>query len=305
VILAACDLGSNTLKITVAERAADGALRAVWESAEITRVSEGVEKTGALSPVAVARTLDCLGRFAAEARRRGASALRCVATAGLRGAEGAEAFVARASAEHGVEVEIIDGLREAELAFRAPATEHGPGPVIVIDVGGRSTEIVVGTSGAIAGRVSLPLGGVRLTERFLAGDPPRAEELAACRAQVERVLAEAPPAPPGATMVGVSGTIMALAGLELGVDVMAEVAARGEGRPLGASAVRRQLERLAGLPAALRLYGDVVPAGRADVIVAGSLVVDQLLAHYGVDALIASGHGVRWGLLHEWAAEKD
>jgi exopolyphosphatase/guanosine-5'-triphosphate,3'-diphosphate pyrophosphatase len=122
---------------------------------------------------------------------------------------------------------------------------------------------------------------------------------------VERVLAEAPPAPPGATMVGVSGTIMALAGLELGVDVMAEVAARGEGRPLGASAVRRQLERLAGLPAALRLYGDVVPAGRADVIVAGSLVVDQLLAHYGVDALIASGHGVRWGLLHEWAAEKD
>src|SRR5262249_44345868 len=153
----------------------------------------------------------------------------CVGTAGLRGAANAPEFLARAKRELGLEVEVIDGLREAELAFRAPALSYGPGAIIVVDIGGRSTEVVSGSGAGIEGRVSLEIGSVRLTERFLKSDPPAKEELRALVDFLPGALAATPPADDRAKLIGVSGTVMSLMGLQLDVDDIEDAVARGEG----------------------------------------------------------------------------
>jgi exopolyphosphatase/guanosine-5'-triphosphate,3'-diphosphate pyrophosphatase len=151
--VAALDLGSNTLKLTVATSRVDGALVVLHEDAEITRIGEGLDKNGRLLDAARARTLAALTRMLAEARNKGATEVRAVGTAGLRGAANAEEFLNDVERATGVRVEIIHGLREAELAFKAPAMAFGPGPVVVMDLGGRSTELIAGQGQHIEGRV--------------------------------------------------------------------------------------------------------------------------------------------------------
>jgi exopolyphosphatase/guanosine-5'-triphosphate,3'-diphosphate pyrophosphatase len=203
----------------------------------------------------------------------------------------------------GVEIEVIAGLREAELAFRAPAEAFGPGPVIVVDVGGRSTEVIVGSSdGAIEDRVSLEIGSVRMTERFMPSDPPSAAEVEATKRFIDATLKGAPePRAAEARLVGVSGTVLALLGLELGVDDMKTLVARHEGAALEESFVRRALDELRSKPAKDRVRGTVLPPGRADVIVAGTLIVLALFERYRTDRMLASNRGVRYGLIYETA----
>lgn len=277
----------------------------LYEDAKITRVSEGLETTGSLGPVPIERTLAQLKTYVDAARDLGARKLACVATAGLRGADGAAAFIDAAKTRTGIDVEIIDGLREAELSFSAPSARYGTGTIAVVDVGGRSTEIIIGRRGAIDGRVSLPLGGVRLTERFFESDPPSPEALGACRDHVAAVLGEAPRATqsePIGALIGVSGTIMSLLGVQLGLTEMADVIAH-EGSVLRRESVRATLQTLATQPAAQRVRGSVIPSGRADVIVAAAIVVDGILEHFAATSMIASQLGVRYGLLYEMALQ--
>ena len=302
MILAACDLGSNSIKLTVARIDGD-APEVLFESATVTRIGQGLGHGGRLADEAVARTLDCLREFVEQSKLHGAERIGVVATAGLRAASDASEFVERVRHEIGVEIEIIDGLREAALTFRVPSERYGPGPVAVIDVGGRSTEIVSGTSGQLDARVSLELGGVRLTEQFIGHDPPQPRQLDACRDSIRATLADAPPLPAGAQLVGVSGTVLALLGVDMDLDDMGEVVRTGEGRALSLTSVRAIYEDLRRMTTQERLRGSVIPAGRADVIVAGAAIVDELMTHYGVDALTASNFGVRYGLLAELAAD--
>ncbi len=153
-MIGALDLGSNTLKITVAEKTG-GELHVVEERSVITRIGEGLDRNGYVTEEAIARTMAGLAELVAAAKKHGADRIACVATAGLRGASNAGAFVERVKAELSIDVEIIDGLREAELAFRAPSKAYGPGPIAVLDVGGRSTEIVTGEESTISSRISL------------------------------------------------------------------------------------------------------------------------------------------------------
>lgn len=302
-IVAALDLGSNTVKMTVAEVGAPADLRVLYERAEVTRIGEGLDQNGYLLDVAMDRTLAELVKLAGEAKAHGATTVRAVGTAGLRGASNAGAFLARVREHTGIEVEIIDGMREAELAFRAPSSGFGPGPVAVVDLGGRSTEIIVGSAGRIEAKVSLEVGSVRLTERCLPSDPPTDAELEDARRYFRALLEQAPAWVEGATLVGVSGTILALLGLELHVHDAAKLAETCDGRTLHRPAVDLFFERFRKLPAAQRIVGSIIPSGRADVIVAGMLIVGELMDHYRQREMRVTGRGVRYGLLYELAAQ--
>ena len=302
MILAAIDLGSNSVKITVLEAATTAGPQVLFEDAQITRISEGAETTGALHPQAIERTLAALRVMVGQARDLGAQQIRCVATAGLRGVDNAAVFVERARSEVGLTVEIIDGDQEAELAFAAPASRYGPGPLVVIDPGGRSTEVVTGDGASIHAKVSLPLGGVRLTERFLLDDPPSPRQLRACEAHIDEVLKSAPEAPPGARMVGLSGTVVALYGHHHQRRDIVEVIREAEGQPLSEAAVDDAVLALSRRPAADRVLGTVIGPGRADVIVAGAMIARGVLRRYSMEALTVSNLGVRYGVLTAMSA---
>lgn len=301
MIIAGLDLGSNTIKISVAKASGGAELEILGETARITRIGEGLDKNKKLLPEAIERTMSGLGELVAFAKGLGAEKIGCVGTAGLRGASNAPEFLERAQAEHGLTVEIIDGMREAELAFAAPALSYGPGPIIVTDIGGRSTEIVTGSGAGIEARISLELGSVRLTERFLPSDPPTPSERAALKSYLDTAFEEAPVADERSKLVGVSGTVVTLIGLQLDVDTMEEAVARGEGQPLLRAKLVEILEELAAKTTAQRIRGTVLPAGRADVIVAGATIALALMDHYEKAEMISSNRGVRYGLLYELA----
>jgi exopolyphosphatase / guanosine-5'-triphosphate,3'-diphosphate pyrophosphatase len=302
LIAGVLDLGSNSVKLTVAAVGPGrGALEVLEERVAITRIGEGLDKNGRLQPAARARTLTELERMAEIVRRHRASVVRGVATAGLRGAADADEFLEEVRRRTGFAVELIGGLREAELAFRAPSAAFGPGPVVVIDLGGRSTELIAGSAGRIAEKISLEIGSVRVTERWLPSDPPRDIEIEEARRAIRELLQDAPNLASDGRLVGVSGTIVALLGLELGIWDADRLTTEGEGRSLGRAAVERSYQELRRVPASERLRGTILPAGRADVIIGGMLIVLEIFARYGRDEMGVTGRGVRYGLLHEIA----
>jgi exopolyphosphatase / guanosine-5'-triphosphate,3'-diphosphate pyrophosphatase len=247
-----------------------------------------LDRTGVLAEGAIERTMRALAADVSDARAFGAERIACVATAGLRGAANAGVLLERAKRELGLEIEVIDGDREAELAFAAVRERHGA-PLTVVDIGGRSTEIITASA-----RVSLPLGSVRMTERHLLHEIPSDAELAALTADVERLLAAAPEA--DGELYGVSGTALALASFELGTDDMARIA-QSEGHLLKAETIRSAFETLRRQPARERVRGSAIPEGRADVVVAGALILLQVLQRYQRSALRISGRGLRHALL--------
>lgn len=297
--VAALDIGTNTVLLLVAERGPDGP-RAVLERAEITRLGRGVDRTKRLDEAAVARTLDVLARFAAEARALGASSFAAVATSASRDAENGADFRARAEALVGGAVEIVSGRREADLTFRGALGGLGiEGPrVAVIDVGGGSTEIVVGVEGACTFAHSYDVGSVRLTERHVPTDPPTREELDAVRAAARGAYAApAPPAGPFDAVVAIAGTATTYAAVELGIARYEDAPPHGARLPI--ATLERQITRLAALPIAER--GQVVGLDpkRADVIIAGGLVLAEAARALGAAEIVVSDRGVRWGLADE------
>jgi exopolyphosphatase/guanosine-5'-triphosphate,3'-diphosphate pyrophosphatase len=297
--VAAFDIGTNTVLLLVAERGPDGP-RAVVERAEITRLGRGVDRTRRLDDAAIGRTLDALSRFAAEARASGATSFAAVATSASRDAENGAEFRARAEAIVGGVVEIVSGRREADLTFRGALGGLGieGSRVAVVDVGGGSTEIVVGVEGACTFAHSYDVGSVRLTERHVPDDPPTAADLAAVRAAARGAYATpAPPPGPYDAVVAIAGTATTYAAVELEIARYEE--APPHGARLSVATLERQIERLAGLPLASR--GEVVGLDpkRADVIVAGGLVLVEAARALGAAEIVVSDRGVRWGLADE------
>lgn len=302
----AIDLGSNSLKYTLARLDPSLPIEILEENEFITRISEGVESSGFLGEAAMSRTFEKLQDLASLSRSCGV--VRCVATASLRGPQNAEAFVRRVRNALGLQIEVIDGLQEAALAFSGSGRTWAPKQVMVIDIGGRSTELVLGRfddadqpQPSLQARVSLPLGGVRLTERF--SDLERPETFGAFSNHVRSTLTQAPALPQDAVLVGVSGTILALMGLQMGVDHMIQVIKEGHGKTLQRSSIEAALRTLGPLSPAQRLRGSVIPEGRADVIVASAALLLQILAHCGRDSLFVSRFGLRMGLLQQIRAE--
>jgi exopolyphosphatase/guanosine-5'-triphosphate,3'-diphosphate pyrophosphatase len=307
VRLACVDIGTNSVLLLVAEQGPSGP-RALLDLATVTRLGQGVDRSGELAPEAVARTLACLAGYAGRVRELGATVLRVVGTSALRDARGAEGFLREASRLLGREPEVISGEEEARLTFRGALSglDLPPGPVVVCDVGGGSTEIIVGEAGPegrIDRAVSLNVGGVRLTERHVTQDPPSRDEIEAIRGEIDRALAVFAPPPAGATLIGVAGTVTTIAAVARGVEP--HEGAKVHGTRLATAEVEAVAARLLGLSLAERREVAGLEATRADVIVGGVLLVERLLHWAGAEATWVSDHGVRWGLvLEEWPEQR-
>ena len=282
--VAAVDLGTNTTRLLVAD-VAEGRLDEVHRESRITRLGESVDARHRLLPAPVARVRNALADYRRTLESLGAERTLAIATSAVREAENGEAFLGEIEWSYGFATRLLAGDDEALMTRRGVASgrELSPG-TLVVDIGGGSTELVLDGFHA-----SLELGAVRHTERFLAGDPPTAEELARCAGAVRAVLAgrvsdEIRAAATGA--VGVAGTVTTLAALDLGLERYDR--ARVDRHRLTTTAARAQLERLAALPLVERREVPALEPERAPVIVAGGVILTEILDFFALDAIDVS-----------------
>jgi len=278
----AVDLGTNSTRLLVAD-VEDGRIEPLERLLTITRLGEGVDARRRLLPVPVARVRNALSEYRRRAEELGADRVLAIATSAVRDAENGEAFLGEIEWSYGFATRLLSGDEEALLTLRGVTSGRELAPrTLLLDVGGGSTELVVGGPEGVGSHVSLDLGCVRLTERFLHGDPPTRDELDACARHVAEALPELHPA--GA--VGVAGTVTTLAALDLGLDEYDPE--RIHGHRIPAAAVDEQLARLAALPLDRRREVPGLEPERAPVILAGIVIVREVLRRYGLDALEAS-----------------
>jgi exopolyphosphatase / guanosine-5'-triphosphate,3'-diphosphate pyrophosphatase len=300
VRVAAVDLGSNSTRLLVAD-VEDGRIDDVVRRLKITRLGEGVDERKRLLPAPIARVRNVLTDFRREAEALGAERTLAVATSAVRDAENGEAFLGEVEWSYGFTTRLLSGDQEAELSFRGASTGRKlAADTLTIDIGGGSTELVVGGPDGLSFHDSLNMGGVRLTERFLHSDPPTDEELEACAAAARELLAEQVPQdvrPKSA--IGVAGTITSITALDLGLPEYDPD--QVEGHRLSRDGIRVQLERLASLPLEERREIPALDPDRAPVIVAGTVILGEVLDNFGLDGLEASEHDVLDGAALEAA----
>jgi len=293
-MLASFDIGTNTLLMLIC----DG-VRRVEDHADIVRLGEGLDKTGRLSEAAMARAEATLARLVERAASLGVTRARAVGTEALRKAANGAEFVARADrllGKIGGKLEIIDGEREARLSFLAVSASFPAlrGPRTVVDIGGGSTEVLVGDA-TVDAALSVPIGSVRLTERLLHHDPPTADERRALRAAVDEALAQTPR--PAGELVGIAGTVTTLAAMSLGMtDYDGE---RVHGSRITRDWLVAAVEKLGETAVADRKRTPGLDPRRADVIYAGAVILLAMVERAGVESVLVSDRGIRWGLVYE------
>lgn len=285
--LAAIDVGTNSTRLLVAEPA--DPLRVVVRRLQITRLGKGVDATGHLDDEALERTLACIEGYAAEARSLGAERLRVAATSAVRDARDRQRFVDGVRERIGVDAEVPSGAVEAATAFAgATAMVHGERPYCVLDIGGGSTELIVGTDRPEA-ETSRQLGCVRLTERALHGDPPSGAEIRTAVGMVDAELEAAAAdvdTSAARTLVGVAGTVTTLGLLHLGLPAYLPEEVHGTHLPV--EAVRELTQLLAGMTSAERAQLGPMSPGREDVIVAGALILGRVMDTFGFPEVLVS-----------------
>ncbi len=298
--VAVVDLGTNSTRLLVAD--VDETVEDVSRRVEITRLGEGVDARGRLLPEPIARVRNVLTDYRREAEVLGAQRVLAVATSAVRDAENGEAFLGEVEWSYGFQTRLLTGDEEARLTFRgAAAGRELERPTLVIDIGGGSTELIVGADGSTAWHDSLDVGCVRLTERYLAGDPPGHNELDACKAAIRNLLRACVPADTRpAAAIGVAGTITTLAALDL--ELHEYDPDRVHGHRMSREAVRVQFERVAALPLDERRRIPALDPKRAPVIVAGALILDTVLDHLALAEVEASERDLLQGAAFEAAA---
>ena len=305
--VAAVDCGTNSLRLLLADIDPGRAgLTDVVRRMEIVRLGQGVDQTGRLAPEALARTMAVLREYADVIARSGAQAVRMVATSATRDADNAAEFVRLVKEVLGVAPEVLTGDEEAVLSFTGATGELAagpdPGPFLVADIGGGSTEFVLGRRpGAGAHTISVNIGCVRMTERHLHGDPPAGQEVAAAVADIDAALdivAAAVPARDARTLIGLAGSVTTVAAIAMGLP--AYDAARIHHARVAAADVHAVTRGLLAQTRAERAVLGVMHPGRADVIGGGALVLDRLMQRFGFTEVLVSEHdildGMAWSL---------
>ena len=288
--VAAVDLGTNSTRLLVAD-VVNGRVDEVVRRLTITRLGEDVDTSHRLLPAAMSRVHDCLVEFHRERNELGAERALAIATSAVRDAENGAEFLHEIEARFGFATRLLSGAEEAELSFRGISTERQVAQnTLVVDIGGGSTELVLGGPGEITFSTSLQLGCVRLTERFLASDPPSARELANCGAYVRQLLPTLEPA----AAIGVAGTVTTIAALELGLR--AYDPERVHRHRIPRAGVERELARLAKLTVAERAAISVIEPGRAGVIVAGAVILREVMTAYDLAEIEASERDILHGV---------
>ena len=305
--VAAVDCGTNSLRLLLADIDPGRAgLTDVVRRMEIVRLGQGVDQTGRLAPEALARTMAVLREYADVIARSGAQAVRMVATSATRDADNAAEFVRLVKEVLGVAPEVLTGDEEAVLSFTGATAELAagpdPGPFLVADIGGGSTEFVLGEAGRRpAHAISVNVGCVRMTERHLYGDPPAGQEVGAAVADIDAALdtvAAAVPARDARTLIGLAGSVTTVAAIAM--DLPAYDAARIHHARVAAADVHAVTRGLLAQTRAERAAIGVMHPGRADVIGGGALVLDRLMQRFGFAGVLVSEHdildGMAWSL---------
>ena len=302
--LAAIDIGTNSTKMTVADVSADGLLSVVSEDSDVTRLGEGVDQARRLGDVPMARTLEAVVRFADAARALGAETVLGAGTSALRDAVNGADFIAKIKASADVDVQIISGDREAQLAYAAVRSDSSlsiptQASLLVFDIGGGSTELILGDANGVGRYKSLDIGAVRLTERFLHADPPAPDELAAAGQYAFDALATFPLPNAPLLVAGIGGTALNLAAVTSGQSQPDPD--RIHGASVSRAEVASALARFSSATLADRKTIPGLEPKRADVIVAGALILDALLTYFSADRFLLSARGLRYGLLADCA----
>jgi exopolyphosphatase / guanosine-5'-triphosphate,3'-diphosphate pyrophosphatase len=308
--VAAVDCGTNSLRLLVADvDPARAELTDVARRMEIVRLGQGVDRTGRLAPEALARTAGVLRDYADVIAASAARSVRMVATSATRDASNTAEFARQVKEILGVAPEVLTGSEEARLSFTgataelaAEDTAHFRGPFLVVDIGGGSTEFVLGSAGEPAlHAISVDIGCVRMTERHLHGDPPSHDEVAATTADIDAALdavAGAVPVRQARTLIGLAGSVATVAGIALGLP--AYDAARIHHARVSAADVHEVTRSLLAQTRADRAAIGVMHPGRVDVIGGGALILDRIMRRFGFGEVLASEHdildGIAWSL---------
>lgn len=328
--IATIDVGTNTILLLVAEIDEDGAFRVLTDRAEIARLGEGVDRTRSLSAAGVERALEVLREYLQACRNFGVEEIAAAGTSALRDALNAKSFLARLKHEFKLDLRVLSGREEAAYSYLAvqKGLQLDAQDVLVVDVGGGSTEFIWAKDGKLHGWASLDVGSVRLTERFLASDPARREECdrliqtvdqslgklladwGALRQAQGRSLRQAQGEsnrPAGGerrrtTMVGIAGTFTTLSAVEKGLTHYSHSEVHGS--RLTRAEVERQVELYRASTIAERKRIPGLEPKRADVILAGALVIQRIMTLFDIDEAIVSDQGIRYGLLYERIANK-
>jgi exopolyphosphatase/guanosine-5'-triphosphate,3'-diphosphate pyrophosphatase len=316
--VAAIDCGTNSIRLLVADLPEASAgpsapLVELTRRMEIVRLGQGVDRTGRLAPEAIERTRVALAEYAAEITKFGAERVRMVATSASRDASNADDFRAMVLDTLGVAPEVVTGDEEARLSFtgavRGLPADARP-PFLVVDIGGGSTEFVVGSAAAavpggppLDGAVSVNIGCVRMTERHLHADPPTAEQIAAAEADIAAAVDRALAAVPGrdaTTLIGLAGSVTTVVAIAL--NLTAYEPERIHHARLSYDEVARVTADLLAMPVAQRRAIPAMHPGRADVIGAGALVLRVIMERAGMTSVVASEHDILDGIAYSLAS---
>jgi exopolyphosphatase / guanosine-5'-triphosphate,3'-diphosphate pyrophosphatase len=297
--VAALDVGSNTVLMLVAELSGAG-LRPLADWMKITRLGRGVDRTGMLDPGAALLTLDAIAEFVEKARALGAQKFLTAATAAMRDARNGPQFIERVRQRTGVNLDVISGQTEAQLNFLSAVHGLNIDPaqaMLIVDIGGGSTELIRCERGAPSAMVSLQIGSVRLTERFVRNDPLSAQE----RSQIYQTVTDQlgslrwenfrP-----VRVVGVAGTVTTVGAIA--IDLRTYDHSSVHGLQLTDSQIAGTARRLFSLTVAQRKALPAMVEGRADVICAGAAILDAVTQFFHAQTVTVSDRGVRWGLVY-------
>jgi len=303
-VVAVVDIGTNSTRLLVAEVDGDAVTELVRESI-VTRLGEGVDATGALGEEPQARVFAALDKYATAIEEHAATVRRVVMTSAVRDASNGAEFAETVHSRYGLEGSTLSGDEEARLSFLGATTARDDSdPLLVIDIGGGSTELVVGSRGSVDFHVSTQVGVVRHSERHLHTDPPTAEELAALAADARPTIEAAVPPEVRARVSGavaVAGTATSCASIDLELDPYDP--ARVEGHTLSRTRIEQLRDRLAALPLAERRDVTGLEAGRAPTIVAGTVVLLEVLGAFGLNAVEVSERDILWGVALDSTSE--
>jgi exopolyphosphatase/guanosine-5'-triphosphate,3'-diphosphate pyrophosphatase len=293
MVIAVVDLGTNSTRLLVA-RVEDGRVEQLERRSTVTRLGQGVDATGRLADEAVERVLDVLADYRRRIDEHEAETVVALATSAVRDSDNGDEFRATLGERFGIDVRIISGDEEARLTFlgATSARSDRDDPTLVIDIGGGSTELVVGRPGADPDfHVSTQAGSVRQTERHLDGDPPAPDELTALRTEVRGIIEEGVPANVREAVtrgIAVAGTATQLAGIARALDPGEGPDTPLHGYVLTLDAVRGMLERLASVPLEERRQTPGLDPDRAPTIVAGAAILVESMEAFGLDQVETS-----------------
>ncbi|MGH2756370.1 MAG: exopolyphosphatase [Actinomycetota bacterium] len=300
--VAAIDVGTNSTRLLVAEEHADG-FRPIDRRMTITRLGQGVDRSHALAPEALQRTLATIADYAAACGEYEVQRIRVTGSSAVRDARNREEFFSGVRRLTGSDPELLSGEAEARVTFLGATSDLADGPVLVVDIGGGSTELIYGSSQPER-LISMDIGCVRMFEKHLASDPPAAAELDALRADVDAHLERAKDAieaPAGTRLVGVAGTVTQLATLKAGVPVYDPDV--NHHAVLSHGDVRGLSRRLASLTYEQRSRVRGLEPGRVDVIVAGAEILLRVREAFDSAEVLVSERDILDGLVLELLSE--